>query len=120
METSKLGWRTFLFPKRLVTPRGFAAVAATFAVLFLVCHALGLRSYTCVLCGQSPTGDAADVMACMLGAVYMLAWFLFVVGSPTLALASAIFRGLEWLPRRTRLPSPARRAGSRRARLEQR
>ena len=76
-------------------------------MLFLVCHAVGLRSYTCVLCGQAPSGDATDVLALGLGCLYVLAYFLFVVGSPTLALASVIFRVFEKLFSAWASPSPA-------------
>ena len=99
MAERKWRWRRLLLPRRLVTPRGFALLAAELAVLFLVCHAFGLRRYTCVLCGQSPTGDPADVVSSALGCLYILAYFLFVVGSPALALASLIFRGLASLAR---------------------
>ena len=53
---SKKWWSEILRP-RFFTPKGFRILAGAFAVVFLTCHAVGLRSYTCVLCGQSPTGD---------------------------------------------------------------
>ena len=95
---TRLWWDALLRP-RFFTPQGFRAVAAALTVAFLACHAAGLRAYTCVLCGTSPTGDVADRWACGLGFLYMVFYYAFVLGAPTLLLASLIFRGVQLLVR---------------------
>jgi len=96
---SRRWWSEILRP-RFFTPKGFRILAGAFAVVFLACHVVGLRSYTCVLCGQSPTGDSADVLAFGLGALYLMLYAAFVVATPILALASLVFGGIEAIARR--------------------
>jgi len=98
-EQQQAWWRGWLRP-RFFSPRGFQALAAAFTVVFLACHVLGLRAYTCVLCGQAPTGDAAARWAFGLGCLYILFYYAFVLGAPTLLLASLLLGALERLARR--------------------
>ena len=97
MTEQKRPWWVQILRPRFFTPKGFRVVAAALAVLFLVCHAVGLRSYTCVLCGQSPTGDPADALAYGLGALYILVYVAFVVATPILALASLILQTIQFI-----------------------
>jgi len=103
-ETTQSWWRSILRP-RFFTPRGFRIVAATLLVAFLACHLAGLRSYTCVLCGQAPTGDPADPVAFSLGALYLILYAGFAIGAPILALASLLFQGIDWALSRRRQQS---------------
>ena len=109
MTTQPRSWWDALLRPRFFTPQGFQAVAAALTAAFLACHAVGLRAYTCVLCGTSPTGDVADRWACGLGFLYMVFYYAFVLGAPTLLLASLIFRGLRPL---ARAHGPNRKAAS--------
>ena len=113
MAERRRAWWVGIFRPRFFTPRGFGVVAAAFVVAFLICHAAGLRSYTCALCGQSPTGDPADVAAYALGLLYIAFYAACVVAAPILAIASLIFRGLELAarrePRPPTTPDPPRR-----------
>lgn len=88
-------WWDALLRPRFFSPHGFQILAAGLTLAFLACHAAGLRAYTCVLCGTSPTGDVADRWSCGLGSLYMVFYYAFVLGAPTLILASFILRGLE-------------------------
>ena len=102
-ERHRAWWVRILRP-RFFTPKGFGTVAAAFVVAFLVCHVAGLRSYTCALCGQPPTGDAADGAAYALGLLYIVFYTACIVAAPILAIASLIFRGLEVVARREPRP----------------
>ena len=85
-------WQKALRPQ-LFSPLGFVMLAVGLALVFVACHLAGLRSYTCVLCGQSPSGNPADGPACSLGCLYVLAYFGAVVAAPILALAAVIHWG---------------------------
>ncbi|MGA2255125.1 MAG: hypothetical protein ABSG53_10725 [Thermoguttaceae bacterium] len=77
-------------PHRLFTPRGFVWTAVAVGLLYAVCDALGWREYTAFLSGSAPAGERAD-LCLVLGIVYAVAHFGFLLGSPTLLLASGIF-----------------------------
>ncbi|MFT3768593.1 MAG: hypothetical protein QM820_24365 [Minicystis sp.] len=62
-------------------------MAAVIAALFAGAHVLGLRPYTAILSGTAPPG-AGGGEAIILGLLYVLLYFAFVVGAPILAIAA--------------------------------
>lgn len=86
-------WKTYKAP--IFSPTGFLVRACVISLIFFVCHAFGLREYTTILSGTSPTGNVKDVMAIALGATYLVLYFAFVLGVPILILASVVFYGFQ-------------------------
>jgi len=74
----------------LLSPRGLVVRAAVVALLFAVAHAAGLRAYTSILSGTSPTGNPADVGAALLGCVYVFLYFAFVLAVPIALIAAGL------------------------------
>lgn len=79
----------------LLSPRGLLVRAVLIILVFLLCHAAGLREKTSILCGTSPTGDVDDMLSITLAALYMLAYFGALVVAPILLLASGVFTALQ-------------------------
>ncbi|MFW6161200.1 MAG: hypothetical protein ACODAJ_00435 [Planctomycetota bacterium] len=102
MSEDRRGWVARALRPRWFSPRGFRLTAAALVVLFVAVEAAGLRAYTCVLCGQAPTGDPADAVAFGLGALYLVSYGGAVLAAPVLAIGSLVFAGLERLRRRRR------------------
>ena len=100
MSVERKGWRV-IFSARLFSPQGLLLRAALLVVFFLIVHILGLREYTTILCGTSPSGNHADVWSSLLGVLYIVFWFGLVLGAPILALASGIFMLLLKLDKKT-------------------
>ena len=99
----RLSW---LLRARLFSPGGFLLRAAVLTALFLAAHLAGLREYTSIICGTSPTGRQADVAAVTLGAAYGVLYFLFVLAVPALVIGAAIFLALALAMRPRRRSAP--------------
>ena len=78
-----------------ISPSGFLVRAALITAIFLLLYLAGLKEYTCVLCGTSPTGNVADSWSSMLGVGYVLCYFAFIVLAPVLVLATGILWCLQ-------------------------
>jgi hypothetical protein len=74
----------------LLSPRGLLLRAAIVALVFAVAHAAGLRAYTSILSGTSPTGNPADGGAALLGCVYVFLYFAFVIAVPIALIAAGL------------------------------
>lgn len=74
------------------SPRGFLERALMLFLLFAVCHLAGLREYTCIISGTSPTGDPADTAASMLGIAYFATYSLALLVAPVFAIAAALLQ----------------------------
>ena len=70
-------------------PSVFLSLAALSAGGLFVCHALGWRTYTCVLSGSLPAG-VTEQQAILCGVLYALAYFAAVVAAPILAIAAGL------------------------------
>ena len=92
MNSNKQPWLRAIFSSGLFTAKGLAIRAAIIGVVFLLCHAAGLREYTTVLSGTSPTGNAADKFSLALAVLYALSYFGLVLVVPILLLAAAMLR----------------------------
>jgi len=93
MDAERTGWRAVLHAP-VFSPQGFLARAALIVFVFLLCHLVGLREHTSIICGTSPSGDTADRWSAALGVLYALFWFAFVLGVPILVLAAGVFAAL--------------------------
>jgi hypothetical protein len=82
----------FLFPHGL-TPGGLALRGALLVMFFLALHLSGLRAYTTVLTGTSPTGEPLNNLSFALGGLYVLAWFGFTLAAPILLIAAGLLWG---------------------------
>ena len=91
-------WRP-LFHVRLLSPKGLLLRAAGLTALFLIVHTAGLREYTMVLSGTSPTGIRMDAWGGFLGVAYVGLYFGFVLGVPVLLLAAALFMAIQCIVR---------------------
>ena len=74
------------------SPRGFFDRAVMLLILFALCHFAGLREYTCVISGTSPTGDPADIAANILGLAYFATYALALLLAPVFLIASILLR----------------------------
>lgn len=91
----KSGWWRAAVRARLLSPGGFLVRAAMLVLIFLVLHALGLRKYTTVVTGTSPTGSPVDAPSVMIALFYVVSHLGAVVVAPALALAGCLWAG--WL-----------------------
>jgi hypothetical protein len=87
----KTGWWRALLFARLLSPQGLAIRAAAVVLIFLVLHACGLREYTTLLTGTSPTGGRIDGLSVMLALFYLAAHLGAVVVAPMLVLAGGLW-----------------------------
>lgn len=74
------------------SPRGFLDRAIMLLLLFAICHFAGLREYTCVISGTSPTGDPADTFASLLGLAYFATYSLALLAAPIFAIAAILLK----------------------------
>ena len=81
--------------RRHVSPAGFFRRAVILLVVFLVLHFAGLRDYTSVICGSSPSGGSADKFTAVLGCGYAVIYMMTVMAVPILLLACLIFCALS-------------------------
>ena len=84
----------------IFSPKGFLVRAALIAAAFLALRAAGLREYTSILCGSSPTASSANMFPNIFAVAYLLFYFAFVIGVPILLIAAAIQGVLQHLIQR--------------------
>lgn len=90
----------------LLSPAGFLVRAAALAAVYWGLHLAGLRDYATVLSGGLPSADASPGVASVLGMLYVLSYFGWVIAVPVLVLASGILAALSRLfPGRPPTPS---------------
>lgn len=90
-------WRDFHSTK-MFSPVGFFRRALILLVLYFLCHVAGLREFTSIVSGSSPSGGRADAVAGALGAVYVVAYLIVVFIVPVLVIASGLFWAAQfWL-----------------------
>ena len=99
-------WLSRLLGGPLFSPKGLLVRAGLIALFFLLCHAAGLREYTSIVSGTSPTGDVGDIFSVALAGLYLVAYVAAVLVAPIMLLASAIFTALQLLAP-TQKPPPA-------------
>jgi hypothetical protein len=101
MTPGKMG--LVLLKAPFFSPCGLLVRAGLLAGTFGVLHLLGLREYTSIICGTSPTGNVADGSA-VWGVLYAFFHFAFVLGVPILVLAAGILVGVLSLGQRPGVP----------------
>jgi len=87
-------WR-WLWPGKLLTPRGLLLRAVVLVLLFAVAHLAGLREHTGVF-----SGGAVGALPAALGATYAVLYLAAVVVAPVLVLAALLLLGFVLLARR--------------------
>jgi len=86
------------------SPHGLLTRAVIITLAYFVAHLAGLRAYTTIICGTSPTGNPADTWAAVLGVIYVLLYLGFVVLVPVLVIAALLFAGWACLAARAARP----------------
>jgi hypothetical protein len=100
-EEKKTRWyKIFSYP--IFSPTGFCLRAGLIALIYGILHLAGLREYTVILSGNSPTDNPANTLASSLGCIYIFFYFAFTFLVPILLIAALIFTGLNFLLRKTR------------------
>jgi hypothetical protein len=74
----------------LLSPTGLVGCAALVALAYAAAELAGLRAFTAILSGTSPTGGAADGWAALLGGAYVLLHFAFAIVAPIALIAAAL------------------------------
>jgi hypothetical protein len=72
------------------SPHGLVARAAIITLIFCIAHLAGLREYTTIISGTSPTGDVRDFWAIFLGAGYTMLYLAFSLVVPALLIAAGL------------------------------
>ena len=104
MSDKSRAWTGRALLARLISPLGFLAIAAVLGAIYCWVHLLGWREQVGFLSGNLPPGDARK-WPLLQGAIYLLSYFVFVLGVPILVLAAGIFSALLRLPRGGKLKS---------------
>ncbi len=73
----------------IFSPKGLIVRAAVLSAVFLICHLIGLREFTTILCGTYPS-TIMPVLAAGLGFVYVLMYLAFTVVVPVLLIAAGL------------------------------
>ncbi len=95
-ETTNNHWyKIFSYP--IFSPKGFLLRAGLLTLIYLVLHLAGLREYTIILSGNSPTDNPANTLASSLGCTYIVFYFAWILLVPVLLLAVPIFTVLNLL-----------------------
>lgn len=91
MSRTARDWGRCIRRARFVGPIGFLMLAATLAVVYLSCHLLGWREHVGFLSGTWAPGETGESVL-LMGVLYVLSYFGFVLAVPILVLGAAIFR----------------------------
>lgn len=75
------------------SPHGLLTRAVIITLAYLVAHCAGLREYTTIISGTSPTGVPNQAFPALLGILYVLLYMGFVVVVPILIIAALFFAG---------------------------
>lgn len=70
--------------------RGFLLYAALFLALYVLCHALGMRRYTSVVCGNPAAACGSQYLGTALACLYILLYLGAVVCAPILVIGAAV------------------------------
>lgn len=83
--------RSWKFPgSGILSPRGLVLMAVVIGAVFTVCEIAGLREHTTIISGTLATPDGSAQSSAILAAIYMLAWFGFVLAVPILLLTAGM------------------------------
>jgi hypothetical protein len=75
----------------MLSPQGLLSRAAVIVVVFLVLHVCGLREYTTLVTGTSPTGAPPGTASMALAMLYVAFHMGTVVLAPVMALAALLW-----------------------------
>ncbi len=85
-----------------LSPHGLLSCAAVLVLLFAIMHLAGLREYTTIISGTSPTGDLRDQSALSMGVLYIILYMVATMIVPVLAIAAGLLAIGFALPAGTR------------------
>ena len=73
-----------------LSPAGLLLRAAIIGAAFLLAHAVGLRGYTAIVSGSSPTAQGIGPVGVALGVAYCALYLGVVLAAPVLVIAAAL------------------------------
>ncbi len=71
-----------MFYSNFLSPEWYISRAVIIIILYLFFHFLGLREYTSIICGTSPTDYMGRIFPVTMGVMYGMAYFAFVTLAP--------------------------------------
>lgn len=74
----------------ILSPKGLVVRAGVLTAIFIVCHLLGLREFTTVLCGTYPSAGIMSECLVFLGLIYVLLYLAFTVVVPIFLIAAGL------------------------------
>jgi TRAP-type C4-dicarboxylate transport system permease small subunit len=83
-------WWRLLYHSPLLSPRGLLLRALVVLAVFIALHLAGLREYTSIFSGTSPTDTIPGAGDRALGLIYALFYLLAVVAVPVTVIAAAL------------------------------
>ncbi|HEY3322840.1 MAG TPA: hypothetical protein VGP72_20465 [Planctomycetota bacterium] len=90
MDGERRSWRVAASAP-VFSPQGMLLRALLLVFIFVLCHFLGWREYTTILCGISLSGNPGDAWASLKGVLYLLSWFGFILAAPILVISAGVF-----------------------------
>jgi len=76
---------------RRISPAGFLLYALAIVIVYAIMHALGLRQFASMVCGNPVSLFGSVLLGVVAGSLYIFFHFAAVVGVPILVIASCIF-----------------------------
>jgi hypothetical protein len=73
-----------------LSPHGLLSRAVAVAAAFFICHLAGLRAYTTIISGTSPSGDPKDYVSAALGVLYVVFYVGVTMLVPALLIAAVV------------------------------
>ena len=90
MKVFQPGWIKTWSKAPVLSPRGMILRGMLVALVFAVCHGLGLREHTSFLSGTSASIETSLNTSAVLGVTYIATYFGFVIFAPILVIAAGI------------------------------
>src|SRR5687768_6840370 len=92
---SATNWIRKIFGIKTFSSLGFLSWAMLATLFHIACHLAGLREHTTFISGTSASEANGVASSAVLGMIYLVSYFGFVLGVPILTLAAGIFAGLS-------------------------
>lgn len=95
MKASNESWLRKILRAKALSAGGFLRKAALIALAYGICQVAGLREHTTIISGTTPTPDGSVLVSALLAALYMAAYFAFVLLAPILLLAAGLWAAMN-------------------------
>ncbi|MDQ6632258.1 MAG: hypothetical protein M3Y82_10970 [Verrucomicrobiota bacterium] len=86
-------WLTKVFGIKTFSPAGFFSWAILLVLFFAFCHFADWREHTSFISGTSGSETISAKKSSLLGLIYLISYFGFVLAAPILVLGATIFAG---------------------------